>query len=161
MELGHTIGICAEVYRATIIFAGRPLEYSHFTGLGSATLLGGIITMLVQVRGIFSQVSSINIRLEFLLAPRMASSTQSIPICRCRLHHSLRCSLRIQHLVRIRSHQFNVRYEVHGQRFLVDHDVAFHGNGSRYCDCGDDAVFLYGQKKECINDVSFLLPIAE
>ncbi|KAF9451465.1 hypothetical protein P691DRAFT_757294 [Macrolepiota fuliginosa MF-IS2] len=48
LEVGHTIGICVEVYRTTILFAGHPLEYNNFTGLGSATLLGGVITMVVQ-----------------------------------------------------------------------------------------------------------------
>lgn len=50
LELGHTIGICVEVYRTTIVFAGRPLEYNNFIGIGIATLLGGVITMIAQVK---------------------------------------------------------------------------------------------------------------
>lgn len=50
LELGHTVGICVEVYRTTIVFAGRPLEYNNFKGIGVATLLGGFITMIAQVK---------------------------------------------------------------------------------------------------------------
>ncbi len=50
LELGHTVGFCVEVYRTTIVFAGRPLEYNNFEGIGVATLLGGLITMIAQVK---------------------------------------------------------------------------------------------------------------
>ncbi|KAF6753533.1 hypothetical protein DFP72DRAFT_849157 [Ephemerocybe angulata] len=49
LELIHTICICAELYRGTIIFYGRPTEYQRFPLMGGATLLGGLITMLVQI----------------------------------------------------------------------------------------------------------------
>lgn len=48
LEAGHTVGVCFELYRTTIVYAGRPLEYNSFKGIGVATLLGGIITMIVQ-----------------------------------------------------------------------------------------------------------------
>ncbi|KAJ3560309.1 hypothetical protein NP233_g10921 [Leucocoprinus birnbaumii] len=48
LEIGHTVGICMEVYRATILFNGRPLEYNNFKAIGVATFLSGLITMIAQ-----------------------------------------------------------------------------------------------------------------
>ncbi|KAF8167296.1 hypothetical protein B0H34DRAFT_10093 [Crassisporium funariophilum] len=49
LELAHTIGVTYEVYRATIVFYGRLETVVRFPGLGVVTLLGGLITMLVQL----------------------------------------------------------------------------------------------------------------
>ncbi|KAF9043366.1 hypothetical protein BJ165DRAFT_1484517 [Panaeolus papilionaceus] len=48
MELGHTIGVAFEVYRATITFYGRPQLLVTFPALGSVMSLGGAITFAVQ-----------------------------------------------------------------------------------------------------------------
>ncbi|KAF8629793.1 hypothetical protein AX17_005572, partial [Amanita inopinata Kibby_2008] len=47
-ELGHTICIAYEVYRATVIHYGQPEELVMFPGLAMTIFLGGIITVLVQ-----------------------------------------------------------------------------------------------------------------
>ncbi|KAF8159329.1 hypothetical protein B0H34DRAFT_399146 [Crassisporium funariophilum] len=48
LELGHTVSVCAEAYRGTITYYGRRSKYTRFPALGAATLLGGLITFLVQ-----------------------------------------------------------------------------------------------------------------
>ncbi|KAF9554668.1 hypothetical protein CPC08DRAFT_821564 [Agrocybe pediades] len=47
-ELGHSIGITYEVYRATIIAYGRPELLVRFVGIGAVVALGGGVTLLVQ-----------------------------------------------------------------------------------------------------------------
>jgi len=48
LELGHTIGVCYELYRVTVIFYARPFLIKGFPGFAAVTILGGFITMLVQ-----------------------------------------------------------------------------------------------------------------
>ncbi|KAF8167294.1 hypothetical protein B0H34DRAFT_9929 [Crassisporium funariophilum] len=48
LELGHTILIAYEVYKTTITFYGRPEATIRFPGFGGVTIIGGLITMLVQ-----------------------------------------------------------------------------------------------------------------
>lgn len=50
LELGHTIGVSYEIYRATITHYGHPEKLVQFHGLSGTVILGGLITMLVQVR---------------------------------------------------------------------------------------------------------------
>jgi hypothetical protein len=48
LELGHTIGINFEVYRATIIRYGKPWLLKQFPGIGVAVMFSGAITTIVQ-----------------------------------------------------------------------------------------------------------------
>ncbi|KAF9043375.1 hypothetical protein BJ165DRAFT_239503 [Panaeolus papilionaceus] len=48
MELGHTVGVAFEVYRATITLYGRPHLLITFPALSSVMALGGAITFAVQ-----------------------------------------------------------------------------------------------------------------
>lgn len=49
LELLHTGCVCAEVYRGTIVYYGDMAGYSRYPYMGVATILSGIITMLVHV----------------------------------------------------------------------------------------------------------------
>src|SRR4051794_3820016 len=49
MELGHTIGVSYEVYRATITLHGQPHRLITFPALSSVIAIGGAITLCVQV----------------------------------------------------------------------------------------------------------------
>lgn len=49
LELLHTICIAGELYRGTIVFYGRMAAYQNYPFMGAATLLGGLITMIVHV----------------------------------------------------------------------------------------------------------------
>jgi len=49
-EIVHTVGVNYEVYRATIIFYGRPDLLLKFTVIGAVSVFGAFITLLVQVR---------------------------------------------------------------------------------------------------------------
>ncbi|TFK32456.1 hypothetical protein BDQ12DRAFT_692463 [Crucibulum laeve] len=48
LELGHTVCVTFEVYRATIVYYGQPEKIVSFPAFGAVTIIGGIITMLVQ-----------------------------------------------------------------------------------------------------------------
>ncbi|KIM37533.1 hypothetical protein M413DRAFT_30747 [Hebeloma cylindrosporum] len=48
LELGHTISLAYEVYRTTISLYGRPEAATKVPSFGALTILGGLITMLVQ-----------------------------------------------------------------------------------------------------------------
>ncbi|RXW23429.1 hypothetical protein EST38_g2414 [Candolleomyces aberdarensis] len=48
LELAHTICVAAEAYRGTITFYGRIAAYQRYPLMGAATLLGGLITCVVQ-----------------------------------------------------------------------------------------------------------------
>ncbi|KAF8955643.1 hypothetical protein BDZ97DRAFT_260923 [Flammula alnicola] len=48
LELGQTVAVLYEVYRSTILLYGRPYGAVKFPGFGGATILGGLITALVQ-----------------------------------------------------------------------------------------------------------------
>ncbi|KAF9043376.1 hypothetical protein BJ165DRAFT_1529415 [Panaeolus papilionaceus] len=48
MELGHTIGVSYEVYRATITLHGQPHRLITFPALSSVIAIGGAITLCVQ-----------------------------------------------------------------------------------------------------------------
>lgn len=50
LELGHTISVASEVYRTTILRYGQPEAANRFPGFGALMILGGLVTMLVQVR---------------------------------------------------------------------------------------------------------------
>lgn len=49
LELLHTGCVCAEVYRGTIVYYGDMAGYSRYPYMGVATILSGIITMLVHL----------------------------------------------------------------------------------------------------------------
>ncbi|TFK32451.1 hypothetical protein BDQ12DRAFT_692455 [Crucibulum laeve] len=49
LELGHTIGVTFEVYRATITLFGQPQKLITFPALGAVTAISGIITFLVEL----------------------------------------------------------------------------------------------------------------
>ncbi|KAF8965622.1 hypothetical protein BDZ97DRAFT_2074646 [Flammula alnicola] len=48
LELGHTIAVSYEVYRITILLYGKAQDATKFPGFGGVTILGGLITTLVQ-----------------------------------------------------------------------------------------------------------------
>lgn len=50
LEIGHTLGINFELYRATIILYGQPWELVRFPGIAAVTVVGGAITLITQVR---------------------------------------------------------------------------------------------------------------
>ncbi|KAJ2915942.1 hypothetical protein MD484_g4485, partial [Candolleomyces efflorescens] len=49
LELLHTICIVGETYRGTILFYGNFLAYQRYPFMGAATMLGGLITMLIHL----------------------------------------------------------------------------------------------------------------
>ncbi|RXW23432.1 hypothetical protein EST38_g2413 [Candolleomyces aberdarensis] len=49
LELLHTICIVGETYRGTILFYGNLLAYQRYPFMGAATMLGGLITMLIHL----------------------------------------------------------------------------------------------------------------
>ena len=50
LEIGHTLGINYELYRATILLYGQPWELVRFPGIAAVTVVGGAITLITQVR---------------------------------------------------------------------------------------------------------------
>ncbi|KAF9477343.1 hypothetical protein BDN70DRAFT_114943 [Pholiota conissans] len=48
LEIGHTLGINYEVYRATITLYGQPWLLVRFPGIGAVTVFGGAITLITQ-----------------------------------------------------------------------------------------------------------------
>ncbi|KAF8186291.1 hypothetical protein BJ912DRAFT_469028 [Pholiota molesta] len=48
LEIGHTMGVSYEMYQDTIVLYGEPQHLTKFRALGSTTVIGGVITLLVQ-----------------------------------------------------------------------------------------------------------------
>lgn len=53
LEIGHTLGINYELYRATILLYGQPWELVRFPGIAAVTVVGGAITLITQVRPLY------------------------------------------------------------------------------------------------------------
>ncbi|TEB33261.1 hypothetical protein FA13DRAFT_1731032 [Coprinellus micaceus] len=49
LELAHTICICAELYRGTVVLYGRMDLFVNYPWMGAATILSGFITWIVHI----------------------------------------------------------------------------------------------------------------